>query len=306
MSVVISYTCFLFHCDYESKNSFAELDREAVELRQLVEFCRLPTALVELNTGKLRMELVELLTKKVPTDEEIGRLMTEFRRGLAQANCPVEAHSFIGSVVATVALAREGADTNIAEKYNAPLKESLAAIKSHDVFRWGLISERLGELDGNVDSLMHATAALTNFDPKSMNYATQNDIDAYFYHSYYHRIKCRSGDMWTDVEMVQDSNYEKHLEMGELAYGFTNRFFNFLRAVSEHLRCSRELRTCIRTHLISFTDSEAKALPGWEKPFDIESADLRVNAGDVDFTNASNRFTLDDERYKTAKYCRDV
>lgn len=290
----------------DNKNSFTELDREAVELRELAEFCRLPALPVDVHAAKLRTDLLELLTEKVPTDEEIGRIMTEFRQGLANAKCPIDAHSFIGAVVATVALARDDADNNLVEEYNEPLKKALAAIATHESFRYGWSVYKLDQVDRNLDSLMHATSALTNFDQNSMSYATQDDIDTYFYLSYYNGIKCKGGDMWIDVKMEMNRNYELYLEKGELAHNFTNSFFNFLQSVSEHPRCSRELQTGIRTHLISFTNNEAKERRGWKKPFDIENVDLRVSVNDLDFTNANSSFTLKDERYKTTEYCYDL
>jgi hypothetical protein len=179
------------------------------------------------------------------------------------------------------------------------------------------VRQASSKLPGDIGALMHATMAVCNFDPKQVAYASQQDVDCYFYR--YYAIKCDGGGIWSDVRrekrLEEDEErlsgarrrrkrISRSQRMGNLAHRFTNAFFNFLYRVSGHPRCSRPLRTVIRTHLIDFTRADAVEERGWDRPFDVSQLDLRVSRDDIAHTNAEGMFTI--ERGELSNYCHDA
>ncbi len=297
------------------KDALDEVERQAFELVELAEFCRLPTGPAAIQTNELTEKLKAVLNASPRPEEKIGELIGKFRRDMEVAHCPVETESFIGSVVAWIARSQEKSDCVLVTEFEPKLLAALTEATNKNWFSWAngmsksleqMIAEKgwpasmerrtftssIEKLFMGTKGLMHAAIGIMNFDAAAMPFATQHEIDSYFHDVYYRDVHC-ANDMWIDVGMEKDENLLKYYAMGKIAYQFTDAFFTFLRRISDHPRCSIPLRVDIRTRLIGFTSQEAVELRGWEEPFDVSNYDLRVTKDDIAFTNANSSFYLD-------------
>ncbi len=290
----------------KDQNSFSELGKEVHALREYADLSGLPTLVIEKETTKIRVLLLHVLVTD-PDCAKVNKLMSNFRRRLIAGGCPenIDIESFVGSVVGCVARAQENGAISLTDEFGPLLSKTFTAVRSNEDFAWALGSEFCDEVEGHLQSLLHAATAMVSYDSTKVSYASQSDIDGYFYHSYFHGMKRQTLDgLWDAVAVRKTRKNRQYEEMGALAHNFTNVFFNFLHSASEQLRCSRSLRTCIRTHLIRFTDCEDKKHRGWHQPFDVENAELRVTTADIDYAHETGRFNF--KKCRTSKYCKDL
>lgn len=287
----------------KDQNSFSELTKEAHELRELAESCGEPTLVFEQQAANIRAALLKMLVTTVD-NKKLNKLISNFRSKLEAAGFSFDVQSFMGALVGCIASAQEDSSSSLVDTFGSQFSEALAVIGSNADFQWAL-HDSSEDIEGNTRSLLHAATAVENYDATKMPYASQSDIDGYFYRSYFHGIKCQVlCSLWSAVKRQEGRFKKQHKEMGALAHTFTNVFFSFLHATSEHACCSRSLRTCIRTHLISFTDDESKKFMGWNRQFDVENVELRVTTADIDRANTEGQWNFD--KCKTPKYCKDL
>ncbi|MBI3619146.1 hypothetical protein HY213_03910 [Candidatus Peregrinibacteria bacterium] len=292
--------------------SLIEIDKAALGAAQLLRSNEGKLEIIE-EAALLRDTLERLLTSDDIPIAKISQMIATFRSNLGLAD-PCYQQNFVGAVAGYLALREQGVDRSVADEFGPQFHSALDKACADEEFMAEEASDNADELHGQIDTLLHAAIALMNFAPERTSAITQQDIDHYLYDAYFHLIKMGVySDLWIHVHMCQARAEIFDLQDGETGYeealrrahAFTNIFFNFLCQVSDHPRCSRALRTVIRTHLISFHEDESEKLPP-ELPFDIGNIDLRVTFEDIRHTNDSSGFHLNEQRLATPLFCRDA